>query len=407
MPFSTIKCNSPDFVTLKLKTAEQIIDKISGFPRFPKEERLQRVTDYLSDLGNPHLDIKFVHVTGTNGKGSTCAMIASILQEAGYKVGLFSSPHLFDWRERIQINKEMISKEAVLEHGSKLMDFQVGIFEAWFLMAMTYFSKEKVDIVVLEAGIGGKLDTTNVIPSPEVSVLTNVGLEHTAILGATKEAIALDKAAIKKDSILVTGIEDPDLRAILPEHRAVQVAGPFWEKNEAVALEVIQVLREGAWEINERDIEGGLLSVNWPLRMEVIKNDPLVIVDVGHNLHGARAIREAIPAKIKGKRYLWMGISSDKDYEEMAAILSEGMDQVILSEAHYHAVPAEDLAEHVEHGVVMPDPLEAADYLIEHLQKEDQVYILGGLYFATDAVKALKNKGFCDDYRVTRKPEHI
>lgn len=374
--------------------SQEIIRRIAEFPRFPESERFSRVRQVLSEMGHPELNIKFVHVTGTNGKGSTCAMMASVLQKAGYKVGLFSSPHLFDWRERIQINGVKISEEGVECHGTRVLDFEVGIFEAWFLMALSYFSAEKVDIAILEVGIGGRLDATNVIPSPEVSVLTNVDLEHTEVLGLTKEAIALEKAAIVKDSILVTGIQEPELLALLPPHRALVVEGTFWEQNRAVAREALRVLKERGWKLTDEVIESGLEQARWPLRMEELRQSPRVVADVGHNVHGVKAAKAMMPPKGSGRRTLWMGVSKDKEYETMARILSEGMDVIVLSEAHYHAVPAEELADFVVNEVVIPDLHEAARWLMEHLKKEDELFIMGGLYFATDAVQVLKEEGF-------------
>lgn len=351
---------------------------------------MARVAAYLEQLGNPHLELKFIHVTGTNGKGSTCAMLASILKESGYNVGLFTSPHLFDWRERIQINGQKISDADVEKYGSRILEFKVGIFEAWFLMAMTFFADEGVDIVVLEAGIGGQCDTTNVIPSPEVSVITNVGLEHTELLGDTLKKIALDKAGIVKDSILVTGIDEPEVRAVLPEHRHVSVEGSFWEKNEAVAREVIQVLRERAWAIVEVAIESGLSQVHWPLRMEVVNEKPMIIADVGHNLHGVLAVKKSLAPRQAGKRYLLMGISYDKDCAMMAPLLAEGMDTVVISEASYHARSADELRDFVPDAVVIPNLEAAVEWIMSRIKKEDQLFILGGLYLATEAVKILK-----------------
>ncbi len=369
--------------------AQEIIDRIAAFPRFPKDSRLDRIRFYLTKLGSPEKQVKFVHVAGTNGKGSTCAMIASVLQEAGYKVGLFTSPHLFDWRERIQINRKKISDAAISLHGRELLDFNVGIFEAWFLMAMKYFYAESVDIVILEAGIGGRLDATNVIPSPEVAILTNVDLEHTKLLGSTKEAIALEKSAIKKNAILLTGIEDEEILHVLPEHRAVRVSGSFQEKNKALARAAIQVLRERAWVIDDAAILSGLKKAYWPLRMEILSEKPFILADVGHNLHGIKALKASLPRKDSGVRWLWLGISKDKDYKNMASVLGEGMDKILISEADYHACPSDLLKKALPTADVMPNIKEAAAYLQSILQKEDQLFILGGLYFAAQAVQAL------------------
>jgi dihydrofolate synthase / folylpolyglutamate synthase len=379
--------------------AQEIIDKIAEFPRFPSEERLKYIEACLVKLGRPESQVKFVHVTGTNGKGSTCAMLASVMQKAGYRVGLFTSPHLFDWRERIQINGENISDSQLEEHGERIMGFELGIFEAWFLMAMSVFAAKNVDIVILEAGIGGKVDTTNVIPSPEVSVITNVGLDHIDILGDTKEKIALDKAGIVKDSVLVTGIEDAELLRILPKHRAVKVEGNFLKKNEAVALKVLQVLREQGWEIHENAIDEGLASLKWPLRMEVLREHPLVIADGAHNLHAVKAVKAELPAKSSGRRFLLMGIANTKDYKTMAPILAEGMDEVVVSEASFNATGAEKLADFVSNCTIIPELEDAVKWIMGQIQEEDELYIMGSLYLATEAVSAFQESGFLVDHR--------
>ncbi|MFT7183875.1 MAG: dihydrofolate synthase/folylpolyglutamate synthase [Oceanicoccus sp.] len=377
-----------------MKKASEIIETIAGFPRFPSEERLSRVSAYLEKLGNPHLNLKFVHVTGTNGKGSTCSMLASVLQKSGFKVGLFTSPHIFDWQERVQINGENIRNDQIESHGVPILDFEVGVFEAWFLLAMSVFAAEKVDIVVLEAGIGGRLDTTNVIPSPEVSVITNVGLEHTEVLGDSLEKIALDKAGIVKGSTLVTGIENSEVLAVLPKHRVVHCEGGFQEKNKALAKEVIQVLRERGWEINESSIEEGLHAAALPIRMEVLNEEPFVLADGAHNLDGVRAMKAELPFATKGHRYLLMGVSADKDYEKMVPLLADGMDTVVISEASFHAASAEELAEFVPGAVVVPDLKEACSWVMNRIKKADQLYILGSLYFAADAVSELSKSSF-------------
>lgn len=344
---------------------------------------------YLDVLGNPHLNLKFVHVTGTNGKGSTCAMLAQILQEAGYKVGLFTSPHLYDWRERVQINGQKITDEAIRRIGAQILEFQIGIFEAWFLMAMAYFQSEAVDIVILEAGIGGRLDTTNLIPSPEVSVITNIGLDHTDVLGDSKESITLEKAGIVKDSILVTGILEPELRALLPPHRVVFAEGTFKEKNEALVREVLRVLKEKDWMIPDEAIESGIQNTDWPLRLQVLSNEPFILADGGHNVDGVKALKEALPKRGEGRRILLMGISSDKDANQMAPLLAEGMDEVVVSEASYHATSAERLATLVPGAQSIPNLKKAVDDLQSSLKKEDQLFILGSLYFVSEAVSMM------------------
>lgn len=382
-----------------LKKALDIIEEIAGFPRFPAENRLTVLREILIELGSPELSTKFVHVVGTNGKGSTCSMIESILSTAGFKVGLFTSPHLYDWEERIQINREMIPWDALERLYPQIEAYDLGIFEAWFLLALLYFKEQNVDIAVIEAGIGGRLDTTNLILSPEVAVLTNVGLDHVNLLGNTLEEIIVDKAAITKDAILVTGVSDPSLLALLPRHRAVNVDGDFQDQNEALAKEAIQVLRERGWEIHEADINEGIDSAYWPLRMEVFSTQPLVIADGAHNLHGIQAMKSSLGAKSLGERILVMGISADKEYEEMAPLLAEGMDKVILSEAHYHAVPAEELADYVPGAIVIPDLDEAADWILNELEEEDELFILGSLYFAADMVQSLEEKGLIKSKR--------
>ena len=285
-----------------------------------------------------------MHVAGTNGKGSTTHMLASVLQEAGYKTGLYTSPHLKDFRERIKINGEMIPKKNVSEFVEKHRYFfegnQLSFFEMSVGLAFDYFRKEKVDIAIVEVGMGGRLDSTNIV-LPEVSVITNIGLDHTQFLGSTLEKIAAEKGGIIKNGIPVvigeTLLETKRVFEKIALERNAEInfaettdisgytsdlKGNYQQKNKKTVLATLRVLQEKGWNISEENIKNGLLNTikNTGLmgRWQILKENPKVICDTAHNKDGLQLVMEQLTAENYDNLHIVMGVVNDKD---LASIL--------------------------------------------------------------------------------------
>ncbi len=298
-------------------------------------------------LNNPQENFKSVHVAGTNGKGSTSHMLASIMQGAGYKVGLYTSPHLKDFRERIKINGEMISEEEVIEfvetHKSNFEQINLSFFEWTVGLAFYYFSQNKVDIAIIETGLGGRLDSTNVI-QPEVSVITNIGIDHTQFLGDTLLKIATEKAGIIKHNIPViigetqdevkqvfidmaneigTSISfaDKQIGEILP----TDLKGEYQKKNVKTVLSTINVLQNKGWNIDDSSIAKGLLNTvkNTGLlgRWQTLSNNPLIICDTGHNEAGIKEIVEQLDSLTFNQLHFVFGAVNDKSIDKILDLL--------------------------------------------------------------------------------------
>lgn len=320
---------------------------------------LDRTRTLLAELGNPQKRLKFIHVAGSNGKGSTCAMLASIMCQAGYRTGLYTSPYICRFNERIQIDCQEISDDSLTELTEKIKPIADGMtdhpsqFELVTALAMQYFADKKCDIVVLEVGLGGELDSTNVIDSPEVAVITNIGLEHTEYLGNTLEEIASAKGGIIKTGCAAVCYDsEPEVMATLQnictdkgvqyivsysddaksiscglsgqkfmwkEHSySLPLIGEHQLRNAAVALETISVLRSRDWSIPEPAVEQGLLCVKWPARFEILSRDPLFILDGGHNPQCAHALANNLRQLLPDEKLTFlMGVLEDKDYEQM------------------------------------------------------------------------------------------
>ena len=323
---------------------------------------LEKLQQALHLLGDPHHHTEFVHIAGTNGKGSTAAMTASVLQTAGYRTGLYTSPHLMRYNERIQIDGVPISDEDFVEAASQVQRVceQLGgvpiVFEVLTLMALWYFAQQHCDIVVLEVGIGGLLDSTNVIPSPKVAIITQLGMDHTETLGNTLEEIAAQKGGIVKEGTpTVMALQEPSAVAVVQQicdkHHAplaladperlrvldasvagqtledreygklvLPLAGAHQRKNAANVLEAVAMLRTQGYRISDDDVREGIAKTVWPARFERLSTAPDFILDGGHNpqcLHAATAaLREYYPGQ---KVVFLVGMMADKDTDHMLA----------------------------------------------------------------------------------------
>ncbi|MBE6963538.1 MAG: bifunctional folylpolyglutamate synthase/dihydrofolate synthase [Ruminococcaceae bacterium] len=341
-------------------TGQEAIAYIHTYNWEKHEPGLHRIRQLLRALGDPHKGLKFVHVAGTNGKGSTCAMLASVLQEAGYRVGLNTSPYIMTFHERIRVNGEMIPDEALANLTERIrpiaedMEEHPTEFELITALAMLYFKEQRCDIVVLEVGLGGALDASNVIDCPEVSVLTAMGMDHMGILGTTMAEIAAAKAGIVKEGGAVVsygGCAEADavFRSVCGERGAalrevdfvrlqrvevsldgavfdfapyqglcLPLTGLYQTRNAATALTALEVLAAKGWNIPEDAVHRGLANVRWPARFEVLGKEPLFLLDGAHNAHGVRAAAESLSVLLPDRKVVMiLGVLADKDVEEM------------------------------------------------------------------------------------------
>ena len=314
---------------------------------------IQPTIDMMAALGNPERKFRSIHVAGTNGKGSVSHFLASILQEAGYKVGLYTSPHLVDFRERIRINGDMIPQNAVVDfvegHRGMFESLKLSFFEMTVGLAFDYFAKEKVDIAVIEVGMGGRLDSTNVI-TPLLSVITNIGLDHTQFLGDTLEKIAVEKAGIIKDDVpVVIGETQPETQSVFgriaaerhapitfaDQHYVVddisryteELAGEYQKKNIATVLEAVEVLRKTTdFDLQPAAVRGGLAKVvtNTHLRgrWEKIGECPLTICETAHNAPGIDSMLGKLATMDYGTLHVVYGCVNDKDYHKILCHLN-------------------------------------------------------------------------------------
>ena len=370
---------------------KEAVDYIEGIGMFVSKPGLERIGLILEKLGNPQKKLKFVHIAGTNGKGSAAAMTASVLKACGYKTGLFTSPYLFRFNERMQINGQQIPDETLAEAVSAVKPVCDGLeerataFEVMTACGMKYFADEGCDIVVLEVGLGGRFDATNIIDMPEAAVIMNIGLDHTKILGDTVEQIAFEKAGIIKPGCdCVIYEQQPSVKAVFENicaergarlHSAdfsrlssefdslegqaftykgvayaLPLLGAHQLKNAAVVLETAEVLRSRGWKLDSADVEHGLYSVSWPARFEVVCDDPCFVVDGGHNPQCAETVAANLRAYFPDtRRILLTGVLADKDYAGMFDILAPEIDEfVCVTPASPRAVPAYELGKELK-----------------------------------------------------------
>ena len=323
---------------------------------------LEKLQQALHLLGDPHHHTEFVHIAGTNGKGSTAAMTASVLQTAGYRTGLYTSPHLMHYNERMQIDGVPISDEDFVEAASQVQRVceQLGgvpiVFEVLTLMALWYFAQQHCDIVVLEVGIGGLLDSTNVIPSPKAAIITQLGMDHTETLGNTLEEIAAQKGGIVKEGTpTVMALQEPSAVAVVQQicnqHHAplaladperlrvldasvagqtledreygklvLPLAGAHQRKNAANVLEAVAMLRTQGYRISDDDVREGIAKTVWPARFERLSTAPDFILDGGHNPQCLHAATAALKEYYPGQKVVFLvGMMADKDTDHMLA----------------------------------------------------------------------------------------
>lgn len=401
---------------------------------------LGRTQELLAKMGNPQNQLQFVHIAGTNGKGSTAAMTASILRQAGYRVGLYTSPYIFRFHERMQVDGQCISDAELAEITGFVKPLAESMadhpteFELVTCIAMEYFKRHHCDVVSLEVGMGGELDSTNVILPPLVAVLTNIGLDHTEFLGDTLEKICETKSKIiKPGSIAVTYREKPSVEAVI-EARCREVGaqwmpadfdaihlisaslegqifdwGPY-EKlhlpllgqhqlyNAAVVLTIVNALREKGLAISDEAVRTGIASVSWPGRFELVARNPLFIVDGGHNPQCIEALVHNVRDYLNGRTLTVLtGVLADKDYSDMYADMAQyAACFVTVTPPNPRALEAKDLAAYLSRygkPVQAAETVEAGVALAKELAgPEGVVLAYGSLYMVGDIEAAARGE---------------
>ncbi len=432
----------PYFITGDIMNCNEAIEYIHSLEKFGINPGLERIRALCNLLGNPQKKLRVIHVAGTNGKGSTSTMISNILRKSGYNTGLFISPYVTDFRERIQYNGNMIDKYDLAECVERVkiaidVLYETGIqpteFEAITAAAFVYFEMKKCDFVVLEAGLGGRLDSTNVIEAPYATVITSISLDHTAILGDTIEKIAAEKCGIIKfgaETILYPFQDDkaisvvekicrdkcndlriPDisrlniveekLEGTLANYDGIEfllpLAGKHMIYNACTAIEAVRSLSRLAINISDKAIKEGIGISVMPGRMELIKKRPVVILDGGHNEGCAHALSEFIKKHLNGKRIIMVSsMMADKDYLSYLSIVAPLADVFIATRVDMlRALPSGELmlsaSEYCQNCHDISIPSKAITAARNIMQPDDVLIVCGSFYLAGDIRDDLLN----------------
>lgn len=408
---------------------------IHSLLKFGTRPGLERVSALLDELGRPQDKLKFVHVAGTNGKGSFCTMMSEILKSAGYKTGLFTSPYVFDFRERIQINGEMISEEELCEITAEVKaaaekiaerDLQPTEFEFITAVALKYFADKNCNVVVLEVGLGGRLDSTNIIKTPLLSAIMSISLDHMAVLGDTVEEIAAEKSGIIKENGVTVCFSRQDERAEKIIRKTAEEKGNVYIKSSPDDIKVLscdlsgtkaiykdmeifipligehqvynaQTAVDAALALNDRDLSispeniiDGISKARIPARTELFGKNPLTILDGAHNREGVEALLLNLNKFLKGRKLtVIMGMMEDKEYEFAADEISKLAKTFTATlPSNPRAVSPKVLAEIAEKNCsdvfICENPAEAYRKIYEKAQKDDIILVCGSLYLAGD-----------------------
>ena len=413
------------------------LDAMYGMRRFGIVLGLSTITNILDGLGNPQNRFSTIHIAGTNGKGSIASALATILQKAGYRVGLYTSPHLIRFNERICVNGKQIADDAVVASWEAVKSVHRGdrdptFFEFSTAMAFHEFGRQKVDFAVIETGMGGRLDATNVV-SPVLSIITNISLEHKSYLGNTIAAIAAEKAGIIKTGIpAVTGVTQKSAKAVVEKIAAAQqaplflkgrdfrvrrsgasrfsytgidhrwpgmrtgLAGAHQIDNASLVLAACELLMRDKINISKDHIQYGLANNRWPGRLEVVSETPYVVLDGAHNLMAARRLSRFLKTALAGKRITMVaGILDDKPYQAILKDLLAPCARLILTRPKIdRALPPETLQAVarplIEEIEIVPDVGDAVRHAISTSGPDDAVCVAGSLYVVGEAKAALE-----------------
>lgn len=424
-----------------ISTYEQAVEYILEVPKFTKKNDMSETQLFLKKLGNPEKDMKIIHIAGTNGKGSVCAYLCAVLQEAGFKTGMFSSPHLVDIRERFRINGKLIAKEKFLEAFLKVYekiegDYHPTFFEYLFFMSVIFFKEAKVDYCIMETGLGGRLDATNAVEHKEISIITKVGFDHMEYLGDTLEKIAAEKAGIIKEKTpVVYYAGKPEVNAVIEKTAAekesvsipvrverdaicknpnknidfsfnsryygyvklnLSTTAFYQAENAALAVAAIETMGLSD-KINKEQLKEGIRKAFWEGRMEQVL--PGVFVDGAHNEDGIEAFVNTVKQDdCEGRRLLLFSVVHDKRFEEMVSkLINSGLFTMIGTAPleNGRAVTLEELEaifepyKNIEKNFY--ETVEDAFEKMQHLKDEnDRLYIVGSLYLVGQ-IKAYLN----------------
>lgn len=427
-------------------TYQEAIEKIDSRLLFGIKPGLRNITDLMHRLGDPQDSLEYVHVAGTNGKGTACTLTASVLRESGYKVGYYISPYVLEFRERFQINGEMIPEEELAEEMERIWPFieemdaggqYITEFECITALAFDWFARKECDIVVLEVGLGGITDATNIIKAPSAAAIMSISLDHTAILGDTLEKITAEKAGIIKAGGRVALYPDQapevigqikgvcrekDAALFIPDMGKIQVGeatifgtdfivegqggslclhtpflGEHQVKNAATALEVIKILQGQGFAIPDASLQDGFCKAFIPARMEVVSEKPLCLLDGGHNPGCAQALRAALEKFVPQRKIAIMGIMADKDSREFLEAVGPMFDKIVTITPNWgRALPAGQLAEVARQfcgDVVTAETCgEALAAAMKGMSWEDALVVCGSFYLASEIREQLRGK---------------
>ena len=425
------------------KKIQEQLNYIYGLERFGIKLGLKNMELLMGGLNHPERKFKSVHITGTNGKGSTTAFLAQILQEAGYQVGMYTSPHLVHFNERIQINGENISDQEltkwikIIKRKSEKQHLPLTFFEFTTALAFAYFAEKKVDYAVIEVGMGGRLDATNVV-LPEVAIITNVAHDHTLYLGKTLQKIAKEKAGIiKENSFVITSEKKRNILRILEntckEKKAMlcildkqmkysisqedlsgttfHTAGKHTKNNyvsnpillgyndtfslsllgkHQVRNALLAVLTARKLGISSLCIKKGLKKTQWPGRLQILNKEPLLLIDGAHNVAGMKVLVNFIK-KLPRRKILLLGIAQDKKIQEMIQMIAPLFTKVIICKGNFKPADPEIIAKEVKKFLtkveIIPHPEEAVKRALTVTKKNDLILATGSLYFIGDVMK--------------------
>lgn len=403
---------------------------------------LENMKEMLERLGNPQNDLRFIHIAGTNGKGSVLAYLSTVLKEAGYRVGRYISPTLFSYRERIQVNERLIEREALARLITDIAEVidkmrregkpHPTVFEIETVLGFLYFREQQCDMVVLEAGLGGLLDATNVVSTSVMEILTSISMDHMGILGNSLEEIAQNKAGIiKPGTLVITCEQKPEAKAVIEqvckekgcrlriaqmpqegqieygyerqrfsygEYQDIEIslAGAYQIENAALAVEAVLGLRSLGYEISENALREGMKKARWKGRFTVLRKDPVFVIDGAHNRDAARMLEESIDLYFSDRRLHYiMGVFKDKEYEEIIRLTAPRAEDIIAIETpeNERALPAKDLAQAIakvnSHVETASDIKSAVEKSMELAGKDDVILAFGSLSFLGDVTRAL------------------
>ncbi len=430
-----------------MKTYQEVLEFLySQLPMFQRtgvaayKDNLDNTIRLDNLFDHPHRSFRTVHVAGTNGKGSVSHMLASVFQEAGYQTGLYTSPHLKDFRERIRVNGAMITEEAVVQFTERYLQknetekLEPSFFELTVSMAFDYFRSQKVDVAIIEVGLGGRLDSTNII-TPEVSVITNISFDHMALLGNTLPKIAAEKAGIiKKDVPVVVGESSPETDSVFEQFAEkatsslvfadldyqadysmlttggkqslnirsnsnlvypdlqLDLLGIYQRKNVFAVLKTIDILKSKGWNLSEDSIREGLANTirNTGLmgRWQIIGNNPLTVCDTGHNAAGIRLVVEQINQTAWKALHIVIGMVNDKDQDEVLALLPANAHYYFTQASIPRASNPEELAARAARfglkGNCYPTVRQALYAALVHAEENDLVFVGGSTFVAAE-----------------------